>query len=270
MQDFIHGYEIEAVLQERGNARVFLIKEEDVFIVMKTIVAQTKRDCNQFIREIKCLQKLKHPNVISIKKSFDQPLAFTMPYVEGVLLRDLIDGGLLSTKLVEKITTKLFIGLHYVHQKGILHCDLKPENIIIQEDGEPVIFDFGLNQGINETIDLVLGSTRYMPVEVVSGEGWTVQGEVYALGMIFQEMFEENENQSELAGFYAIMEDCLKEKEHRPKDCAEVLQRIKDIPDPNQKKKAKKKTKKSSSDLSMWIGILIVILVALVIVLLLK
>ena len=264
MQDFVHGYEIEAVLQERGNAKVFLIQEDHEFIVMKTIVAETEKDREQFIREITCLQRLNHPNVISFKKEFDCPRAFTMPYIEGLLLRYVIDGGGLSRELITQITTKLLQAVEYVHQQGFLHCDLKPENVIIQENGEPILFDFGLNQSINETIDLVLGSTNYMPKEVQEGEGWSTAGEVYALGRIFNELVEQSSEQEELASMQEIMSACLKRKEDRPANCTVLLQQLQNLPHCNELV-VKKKTipeRKSNKTMWLWFGVLLLIIIA--------
>jgi serine/threonine protein kinase len=249
MDDFIHGFEIEAVFQDQGNAKLLLIRDGEELIAMKTTVTTNKKDRQQFFKEIQCLKKISHPNIISLLNEYDAPLAFTMPYIIGNLLADLIDGNYLSTDQVKRISESLFSAIAHVHKKGLLHCDLKPENVIIRDDGHPVLIDFGLAQKKNKIVGFTLGSTQYMPPEVQMGNGWSPKGEIYALGLICQQMIDQCHDSQPLEHLRNVVSKCLQEDpEDRPKSCKTVLRQLQVGPVPESSEGvAKKQTQKKGT-----------------------
>jgi len=268
MDDFIHGFEIEAVFQDQGNAKLLLIRDGEELVAMKTTVTTNKKDRQQFFKEIGCLKKISHPNIISLLNVYESPLAFTMPYIVGNLLADLIDGNYLSADQVKRISERLFSALAHVHKRGLFHCDLKPENVIIRDDGHPVLIDFGLAQKKNQIVRFTLGSTQYMPPEVQTGNGWSIKGEIYALGLICQQMIEQCHDSQSLAHLRSIVSKCLKEDpEDRPKSCKTVLRQLQVEPVPEAPKgAAKKQTKKDGTPkirIFLW-GLLLLFLGTLV------
>ncbi len=212
MQEKIHGYEIEATLQERGNSRVLLLRDHDAFIVMKTLpfkVDAKNHDASKhFTEEADCLRKLNHPCIIPLIKEYRNPVAISIPYIEGTPLSNLIDGGL-SKESIVSITTALIDAIGHIHKAGLLHCDLKPENILIQENAQPVIIDFGLARRNDADFSSVIGSSTYMPPEVKEGEAWSEQGELFALGIIFNEMLQNCLEDNTLINEQRVMQKCL-------------------------------------------------------------
>jgi serine/threonine protein kinase len=219
MQEKIHGYEIEATLQERGNSRVLLLRQagdKNEFFVMKTLPLKCATNQpsiqKQFIDEVICLRKMRHPNIISVLQEYRDPVAFSLPYIEGAPLSNLIDGGLSKEEIIT-ITTALIDAIEHIHTVGLLHCDLKPENILIQENAQPMIIDFGLARRNDSVYSSVIGSSTYMPPEVKEGEKWSVSGELYALGLIFYEMAENCLQEDVLTKEKQVMQKCIEKSQ---------------------------------------------------------
>ena len=224
MREFIYGYEIEAVVQEQGNARLLLVQDGEALVALKTTTTNNHKDRAQFQVEIECLKKLNHPNIIPLLNSFDDPLGFSMPYVVGDMLVDLIERESLNSEQIVTIVTSLFEALEHIHKQGILHCDLKPNNVICTEDRVPILIDFGLAQLRSKRAAHAVGSTQYMPPEVMNGQGWSVAGEIYALGLICQDMLEHSHQRGHLEQIQNIVDRCLQtEASARPASCSDVL-----------------------------------------------
>jgi len=224
MREFIYGYEIEAVVQEQGNARLLLVQNGESLMALKTTTTNNDKDRAQFRVEIECLKQLDHPNIISVLDVFDDPLGFSMPYIVGDMLVDLIERESLSAQQILTITISLFKALEHTHGKGILHCDLKPNNVICTEERIPILLDFGLAQLQSKRAPLAVGSTQYMPPEVIDGKGWSTAGEIYALGLICRDMLEHCQQKDQLDRVQAVVDLCLQvETADRPASCSEVL-----------------------------------------------
>ena len=148
----------------------------------------------KFLREAKNLSKFKHPNIIKVLESFEanNTVYYVMEYIGGGSLDDLIGkGGCIAQDETVRIAKKIGDALSFMHQKRMLHLDLKPANIMMRESGEPVLIDFGLSKqygenGEPESSTQVGGGTPgYAPMEQTSyqeGKDFPVTMNVYALG----------------------------------------------------------------------------------------
>ncbi|WP_328959413.1 Stk1 family PASTA domain-containing Ser/Thr kinase [Kitasatospora purpeofusca] len=156
----------------------------------------------RFIREAKAVARLAHPNVVNV---FDQGadgghVFLAMEYVPGRTLRDLLnDRGALSIRAALDILEPVLAALGAAHRAGLVHRDVKPENVLITDDGLVKVADFGLVRVLNaadgatssstSTTDTVLGTVSYLaPEQIHPGAETDRRVDVYAAGILLYEM----------------------------------------------------------------------------------
>ena len=151
-----------------------------------------------FFNEAKAAGRLRHPNIIAtIDAGIEDSLRYiAMEYVPGAQTLDLfcIRDNLLPLDRVVSIMLKCAIALDYAHNRGVIHRDIKPKNIMLTQENEVKICDFGialLTEG--EDVDTTqvmgtLGSPRYMSPEQVINEGVTNQSDIFSLGVVLYEL----------------------------------------------------------------------------------
>ncbi|MCJ7628768.1 MAG: protein kinase, partial [Longimicrobiales bacterium] len=152
----------------------------------------------RFLREIEVLANLQHPNILTLIDSgeVDGLPYYVMPFVEGQSLRARLDReGALPLEEAVQIAAEVAEGLESAHQRGVVHRDVKPANVLIS-GGHAVVADFGIAAALDESAlgrlteaGISLGSPAYMSTEQASGEG-DLDGrtDVYALGCVLYEM----------------------------------------------------------------------------------
>jgi LuxR family maltose regulon positive regulatory protein len=150
-----------------------------------------------FRREARHIARLDHPHIVTIYDVYEkeQRQFIVMQLVDGSSLAELIAkrGRLSWSETVETITA-VAAGLDYAHTRGILHCDLKPANILLDTNHGPMLSDFGLAKLIGEADpgvsagEGIVGTAHYIAPEVWEGQGTTRQSDIYALGCILYEM----------------------------------------------------------------------------------
>jgi serine/threonine protein kinase len=154
---------------------------------------------SRFYREARAAAALHHPNLCPVYDvgEIDGVPYLTMAYIEGKSLHQLTRGKRpMSQPSGAGLVRKLALALEEAHQKGVIHRDLKPTNILINQRGEPVIMDFGLARCLRPGDErltqegTVLGTPAYMPPEQVSGdvEAMGPPSDVYSLGVILYEL----------------------------------------------------------------------------------
>ncbi len=176
--------------------REVAVKIADVDPKSSKRIARRRRKL--FFNEAKAAGRLRHPNIIAtIDAGIDDSLRYiAMEYVPGAQTLDLfcIPGNLLPIDRVVSIMLKCAIALDYAHNKGVIHRDIKPKNIMLTQENEVKICDFGialLTEG--EDVDTTqvmgtLGSPRYMAPEQVTNEGITNQSDIFSLGVVLYEL----------------------------------------------------------------------------------
>ena len=148
----------------------------------------------RFTREAQAAAKLDHPNIIPVHEvgEYEGRPYIAMAHIEGRSLRDLIKHGKLSISEAVALTMQICDGLQKAHEAGIVHRDIKPGNIIIDNAGRARILDFGLatvtgDDKLTKT-GSTLGTVGYMAPEQISGMNVDKRADIFSLGVILYEM----------------------------------------------------------------------------------
>ncbi|MCK6543287.1 serine/threonine protein kinase, partial [bacterium] len=158
-------------------------------------IADTKDGLQRFLKEAEVGKLIHHPNVVKIygAGSSETRRFITMEMVEGKTLKQAIrEHGVFSTDDTKKIIIQIVEGLAQIHAHGVVHRDLKSDNIIIKPDGIVVIMDFGLARikGMTSVAarDQLVGTLAYMSPEQTIGKEVDHRSDIYSLGVIAYEM----------------------------------------------------------------------------------
>jgi len=171
-------------------------------IAIKTLTPAKKHDSGfreRFAREALSMAQMDHPNIVAIHETGVREDLFyiIMEFVPGRTLRDEINKGPLSTERARDVMQQLCAGMEHAHDRGVLHRDLKPRNILLHENGTVKIADFGLAKILDETksdftltlTEIALGTPAYMaPEQSQSLPGLDQRADIYSLGVVFYEM----------------------------------------------------------------------------------
>ncbi len=195
-------YAIERELGEGGMATVYLATDlkHNRNVALKVLKPELAAvvGAERFLAEIQVTANLQHPHILPLHDSgeADGFLFYVMPYVEGETLRDRIDREKqLPVDEAVALASKVAGALHHAHEHGVIHRDIKPGNILLQ-DGEPVVADFGIalavgaagSNRLTET-GLSLGTPYYMSPEQATGDQVVGSStDTYALGSVLYEM----------------------------------------------------------------------------------
>ena len=193
-------YEIIKLIGEGGMANVYLaydtILERKVAVkVLRGDLADDEKFVRRFQREALSASSLNHPNIVEMYDVGEDNGNFyiVMEYIDGKTLKQLIKKrGHLTVSEAIDIMIQLTDGLKVAHDSYIIHRDIKPQNIMILEDGLIKITDFGIATAINAAdltqTNSVMGSVHYLPPEQAAGKGSTIKSDIYSLGILFYEM----------------------------------------------------------------------------------
>ncbi len=191
-------YEIISRIGSGGMADVYKAKDHKLsrMVAVKVLKAEFRADTtfvSKFQKEAQAAAGLSHPNVVNVYDvGEDRGLYYiVMELVEGITLKDYITKkGKLSVKEATSIAIQVSLGLEAAHNEGIVHRDVKPQNIIISTDGKVKLSDFGIAKAINSnTITAnVMGSVHYSSPEQVRGGFSDTKSDIYSLGITMYEM----------------------------------------------------------------------------------
>ncbi len=167
--------------------------------VIKPDAQDREKFADRFVREARALAQLNHPNIITVHDfgESDGIYYFIMEYVDGINLRQMIQGERLTPQQALEIVPAVCDALQYAHDKGIVHRDIKPENILIDTDGKIKIADFGLAKLLDKEsvgpaltqAHEIMGTMHYMAPEQIE-KPLTVdhRADIYSLGVVFYEL----------------------------------------------------------------------------------
>ena len=171
-----------------------VLTEEDVAIkILHTEFVHDRRHTQRFLREVQLMRKVNHPNVV---RTYDvgadnATVYFTMEFVPGQTLEDIMEAGTFDVELLPTLITQLCEGLAAIHEQNIIHRDLKPGNIMLLDDGTVKITDFGVARPTVSTLtdhNEIIGSSCYMAPEIWIGNKISSSVDLYGLGVILYEL----------------------------------------------------------------------------------
>ncbi len=193
-------YRVEHRIAAGGMATVYRAMDTrlDRVVALKVMHAGLASDPDftaRFIREAKAVARLSHPNVVNVfDQGSDQGAVFlSMEYVPGWTLRDLLrDRGALSPRTALDILEPVLAALGAAHRAGLVHRDVKPENVLLTEDGRVKVADFGLARAMtgesSVTTGQVMGTVAYLSPEQIQQGDTDPRTDVYASGVMLFEM----------------------------------------------------------------------------------
>lgn len=189
---------LEREIGAGGMAQVFLARDEVLHRLVAVKILKAGHDDTdtgaRFRREGRTAAKLSHPNVVTVygagEGEFEERETsyIVMEYVPGGDLKALIDKeGLLENTRLARLGAELSYGLAHAHEKGVIHRDIKPHNVLLDTRGRPKLSDFGIARALDATTATqtgsFLGTALYSSPEQLRGEKTTPKSDVYSLGM---------------------------------------------------------------------------------------
>ena len=193
-------YQIIRTIGEGGMANVYLahdiILDRDVAVkVLRGDLADDEKFIRRFQREAIAASSLTHPNIVEIYDvgEDDGNYYIVMEYVDGKTLKSLIKRrGALTLPEVIDIMLQLTSAIACAHESFIIHRDIKPQNVLILDNGVAKITDFGIAMALNSNeltqTNSVMGSVHYLPPEQANGSGATMKSDIYSLGILMYEL----------------------------------------------------------------------------------
>jgi CheY-like chemotaxis protein len=197
---FAQRYEILAVLGRGGMGTVYRARDQELEeeVAIKTLRPEFVSDLNLLMRfkdEIRLARRLSDPNIVRTHDfgEWSGVCFLTMEYVEGITVRELIDTrGRLGVSSALAIGTQLAHSLAVAHEHGVIHRDIKPQNMLLDDLGVLKVMDFGVarlaerSTSITEA-GLVVGTPAYMPPEQLMAEAVDARSDLYAAGVVLYE-----------------------------------------------------------------------------------
>jgi HAMP domain-containing protein/predicted Ser/Thr protein kinase len=201
---FASRYQIESILGRGGMGVVYKATDTqlDETVAIKTlpgdVMTRSPEDLERFKREIRLARKITHRNVL---RTYDYGEAegvyfISMEFVRGYTLSELLDEAeqrQMPTRAAVGITRQICRGLQAAHEQGIIHRDIKPQNVLVDAKGEAKLMDFGIAR-MAETMEgvtqagLIVGTPHYMSPEQVQGKQLDARSDVYSMGVLIYEM----------------------------------------------------------------------------------
>ncbi len=183
MADVYEGYDIVA-------------KRSVAIKVMRKDMMASSKNLERFERECEAASSLNDPNIVKVygQGEVDGRPYMVNEYVDGRTLRDklnVVAGHFLSPLESSEIMVQLCSGIEYIHQHGLLHRDIKPDNLFYLPDGSIKIADFGISTPVGEKSsdgDAIAGTVHYTAPEILMGYPARIESDIYSMGIVYYEL----------------------------------------------------------------------------------
>ena len=197
--DKLGDYEIIGILGAGGMGRVYKVRNQisdrvDAMKVLLPDLANAPELADRFLREIKVLASLNHPNIAGLRTAFrlENQLLMIMEFVEGTTLEEKLKGGPFSVPDAIDYASQVLSALGYAHAQGVIHRDIKPANIMLTPQNVVKLMDFGIAKSATDRkltmTGTTMGSLYYMPPEQVQGLALDLRSDLYSFGVTLYEM----------------------------------------------------------------------------------
>ena len=196
----IPGIKVLHLIGEGGTARVYLASREDddeplVVKILRQEIVLNKKALERFMEEYAMVERIQSRHVARIfgHGTSDNNVYLVMEFFEGGDLSKRLAGQPMPPRDALKFFRELMFALGDIHEKGILHRDLKPQNLMFRKDGTLAIVDFGIAKHIDSSVERthageVLGTPRYMSPEQVQGRALDLRTDIYSAGVLLFQM----------------------------------------------------------------------------------
>ena len=193
-------YEIHELIGVGGMANVYrctdTLDDREVAIkILKDEYLNNEEFSRRFKNESKAIAMLSHPNIVKVYDvSFGDMIQYiVMEYIDGITLKEYIDRqGIIEWKDVIHLTTQVLKALQHAHESGIVHRDIKPQNIMLLQDGTIKVTDFGIarfsDKATRTMTDQAIGSVHYISPEQARGDQTDGKSDIYSVGVMLYEM----------------------------------------------------------------------------------
>lgn len=201
----IKGYEIQTLIGEGGFGAVYrayqtLVKREVAVKVILPEYASEPEFIRRFEAEAQLVARLEHLNIVPLFDYWRDPdgAFLVMRWLRGGSLREWLKGGPLSLEQAARVLDQIAAALAVAHRSGVIHRDLKPDNILLDEERNAYLADFGIAKDLlqpalqelpdDEAADTITGSPSYMSPEQIMGIPLTAASDIYSLGVVLYEI----------------------------------------------------------------------------------
>ena len=194
----VSKYRIIEKIGSGGMGEVYLARDDDLNrdVAVKIIQPSTANEdaTKRFLREARAVAALNHPNIITIYEvgtHEDQPF-IAMEYVRGQSLREKMSAGAVTMDEAVELTGQILEALDHAHTSGVVHRDIKPDNVLVGDDGRARLLDFGLAMMAGATQltseGVAVGTLRYMSPEQTSGRTADTRSDLFSVGSLLYEL----------------------------------------------------------------------------------
>lgn len=195
-------YQINGFIGEGGMSRVWRALDQNTgkYVAIKVLREEYSEDesfIRRFDREAQAASRMSHPNIVNLLDvgvEDDGTRYLVMEYVQGKTLKRFIqESGALRPEIAAQIIIRVLAALQHAHQNGVVHRDIKPQNILIDKEGTVKVADFGIArmanaQTVNQSDENVMGSVYYFSPEQARGAAVDARSDIYSVGVVFYEM----------------------------------------------------------------------------------
>jgi serine/threonine protein kinase len=192
-------YELEELVGSGGMSNVFRAHDQllERTVALKILHEQYTRDedyVERFRREARAVAQLAHPNIVTVidRGEQDGRQFIVFEYVHGQNLKDLSAGGPLDPREAIRLALQVAHALSFAHDRGLVHRDVKPQNVLLNDEGQAKVTDFGIARsldvhGVTQT-GTVLGTSDYIAPEQARGQKVDPKTDIYSLGVVLYEL----------------------------------------------------------------------------------
>ena len=193
-------YEIHELIGVGGMANVYrctdTVDDREVAVkILKDEYLNNEEFIRRFKNESKAIAMLSHPNIVKVYDvSFGDMIQYiVMEYIDGITLKEYIDQqGIIEWKDAIHLTAQILKALQHAHECGIVHRDIKPQNIMLLQDGTIKVTDFGIarfsDKSTRTMTEQAIGSVHYIAPEQARGDATDGKTDIYSVGVMLYEM----------------------------------------------------------------------------------
>lgn len=234
---------IKKIKSEGVNSSLYLVRDLQVGsnFILKQIDKKALKDPEKYFEESKKIYKLKHPNIMNIHSASydDEYIYITMPYLKNGSIQHLIENQNLTLRQIIKYSLDFLSAIYYIHENNIIHCDIKPNNILISNEGNAILTDFGSALHLNSLGKAKLKNVYYKHIAPEQCINSTINKkiDIYQIGTTLYRLCNGNEEYNKQAKRYKDLNSlkiaCAKGRfpirkkylPHIPKDMIKIIEK---------------------------------------------